>query len=324
MGHNCCTRIIVLVFSFLVFLVFTMGISFGVGFPEKPIKVIIPYPAGSSIDAEARCILPFVEKHLGVRVTIENIPGADQKIGLTKVWKAKPDGYTLLIHTTTMSVIGEYIILNPEYRIIDLSHIFSWSQTNSVLVVNTETWKSFAEFVKAARERVLSAGLPGRGTSSHLNALILADKLGIKANWVPFDGSAEVGSALAGKHIDFSVCATTSALPLVKAGKLKPLLVLADSKDNVFPDIPLAREAGYNFNVIPLIRGADGPPKIPTEVIGVLETAFGKAAKEPEFLAWAEKRMMKVVPLNHDEYRKAIEGQQKETAKYKDLLKGTN
>ena len=321
MGRDAYLAIMALI-SFWMFSFTGGGKVFGAGFPEKPIRVIVPYPAGSSIDAEARSILPFVQKNLGVRVAIENVPGADQKIGLTKVWRARPDGYTLLIHTTTMSVIGEYI-LSPEYRVIDFSHIFSWSQTNSVLVVNIETWKTLDEFVYAARDRVLSAGLPGRGTSSHLNALILADKLGIKANWVPFDGSAEVGSALAGKHIDFSVCATTSAFPLVKAGKLRPLLVLADSRDNVFPDIPLAKERGYHFNVIPLIRGADGPPKIPVEIVKVLEEAFAKGAREPEFLEWSKNRMMKVVPLNHADYGKAIEDQRKETEKYIDFLKAT-
>lgn len=312
-------RIIVLLSLGLIFL-FTGEKVFSANFPEKPIKFIVGFAPGSGIDLEARGIAPYVQKHLGVQVTIENVSGADGKIGLTRVWKSKPDGYTLMLHTTTMSLIGEYI-LNPEYRIIDFSHIFSWSLTNQVLVVNSETYKTLDEFVKAGRERSLSSGLPGRGTASHLSGLILVDGLGIKVNWVPFDGSGDALTALAGKHIDFAAVATTSALPLVKAGKLRPLVVMANSKDVVFPDVPLAKDLGYHFTVIPMIRGVDGPPKMDAAVIKVLEEAFAKAVKEPDYLAWAQKRMVEIVPLNHEEYRKAIENQQKEVEIFKGFLK---
>lgn len=293
--------------------------AFGANFPEKPVRFILGFSPGAGVDLEARGIAPYVQKHLGVTVTIENVPGADGKIGLTRVWKAKPDGYTLMIHTTTMSVIGEYL-LNPEYRIIDFSHIFSFSRTNQVLVVNSETWKTLDEFIKVARERTLSSGLPGRGTASHLSGLILADGLGIKVNWVPFDGSGDALTALAGKHVDFASVATTSALPLVKAGKLRALVVMANSKDVVFPDIHLAKDLGYNFSVIPMLRGVDGPPKMNAAVVKVLEDAFAKAIKEPDYLAWGQKRMIETISLNHEEYRKAIEGQQKEIEKYKGFL----
>ena len=297
------------------------GEVFGANFPTKLVTTVVGFSPGAGIDIEARGIAPFLQKHLGVQVVIDNVPGADAKIGLTRVWRAKRDGYTLMIHTTTMSIIGEYL-LNPEYRIAGFSHIFSWSQTNSVLVVNSENWKTFDDFVKAGRERVLSSGLPGRGTASHLSGLILESALGIKVNWVPFDGSGDALTALAGKHIDFASVATTSALPLVKAGKLRALVVMANSKDIVFPDVPLAKDLGYKFTVIPMLRGADGPPNMAPDVVKVLEDAFAKAVKEPEYLAWAKKRMMEIAPLNHKEYGEAIDSQQKEIEKYKTFLKG--
>lgn len=293
----------------------------GADFPEKPIKVIVPFGPGSGVDTEARGIVPYVEKHIGKQVVIENVSGADGKIGLTKVWKAKPDGYTLVIHTTTMSLIGE-ALFNPEYRIVDFSRIFSWSLFNQALVVNIEKWKTLDEFINAGRERPLSIGMPGRGSASHLMGLILVDGLGIKVNWVPFDGGTQAVTALAGKHIDFASVATTTALPLVKAGKLRPLLVLGDQKDYVFPDIPLAKELGYKFPVIPAIRGVDGPPKMALSIIRIIEGAFAKAVKEQGYIAWAQNRMVDIVPLNHEEYQRAIETQKKEVEKYKGFLKG--
>ena len=290
------------------------------GFPEKPVKVIVAFGPGAGVDAEARAIAPYLQKHLGVSVSVENVPGADGKIGITRVWKSKPDGYTLIIHTTTMSMIGEYT-LNPEYRIADLSHIFSWSLTNHALMVNSEKWESLDQFIKAGNQRPISGGMAGRGSTSDLMGRTLVDALGIKVNWVPFDGGAEALTALAGKHIDFALASTTTALPLAKAGKLKPFMILANSRDTVFPEIPLAKELGYNFTVVPSMRGADGPPRMEEGVIKILEEAFAKAIKEPDYLAWAQKRMLSIVPLYHEEYARAIEDQRKAVEKYKSYFK---
>jgi tripartite-type tricarboxylate transporter receptor subunit TctC len=149
------------------------------------------------------------------------------------------------------------------------------------------------------------------------------DSLRIKVNWVPFDSGQDAITALAGKHIDFATVGTTIALPLVKAGKLKPLLVFANDKDMVYPDVSSAREMGYHFSAMPMIRGVDGPPKIPMSVIKVLEDAFAKAIKDPNYVTWAQKRMIEIAPLNHEEYQKAIEEQMREIEKYKDILKAS-
>jgi tripartite-type tricarboxylate transporter receptor subunit TctC len=312
--------------SVIYLLVFGLAFLFGVdttpcaNFPDKPIRVIVYQGPGSGTDMEARGILPYVQKHLGVSIAVENVPGAEGKIGLTRLWKSKPDGYTLLIHTTTQSLMGQ-ILFNTEYRVSDFTPIFSWSLTNQVLVVNGETWKTFGEFTKDARTRALSAGLPGRGTAAHLMGLILADGLGIKVRWVPFGSGQDSLTALAGKHIDFAVGGSTTALPLVKAGKLRPLLVFAKSKDVVYPETPLPREVGHDFGIISALRGVDGPPNLPSPIIKTLEKAFSEASREPEYLSWAQKRMIEVSPLNHEQYRKAIAEHLREIEKYKDILK---
>lgn len=292
----------------------------GADFPSKPIKIIVAFSPGAGIDMEARAIAPYVQKYLGMKVMIENIPGADGKIGLTKLWKAKPDGHTLLIHTITMSMIGE-LVLAPEYRIGDFSHIYSWSLTNHVLMVNNDRYANLDDFIKTAKQRTLSAGMAGRGSTSDLMGAILADSIGIKVNWVPFDGGAQALAALAGNHIDFAIASTTTAFPLFQAGKIKPLLIMANNKDSVFPDVPLARERGYNFTVIPSLRGVDGPPKMEAAVVKKIEQAFADAIKDPEYLSWAQKRMLSIVPMRHDEYTKSIQEKAKAIAQYTGFLK---
>ena len=272
----------------------------------------------SKMQMEARALAPYLKKHLGTQVIIENLPGANEKIALTKVWRANPDGYNVMIHTTTASIIGQFM-MNPEYRIPDFTHIYSWSLYHLVLVVNSEVFKTFDDFTKEGKKRTLSAGLPNLGTAGHINGLSLVERMGIEVNWVPFDGSPL--PSLAGKHIDFAVVSTTSAVPLVKAGKITPLVVLGNEKDIVFPNVPLAQDLGYKFQTIPGGRGADAPPKTPLAVTKRLEEAFAKAVKEPEFLSWAQKRMIAIIPLNGAEYGKAIEQQTQEIEKYKSFLK---
>ncbi len=289
------------------------------GFPEKPITVIVGFAAGSGNDIEARALAPYLQKHLGTQVNVENMPGAEGKTALTRIWKSKPDGYTITIHPATMAVINQYMLM-PEYRILEFSHIFSWAVSNQVLLVHSDTYKTLNEWINESKKRLLAGGTPGLGTTSHLSGMMLADGLGIKVNWVPFSGSGEALTALAGRHIDFASTATQSALPLVKAGKLRPLVVMANSKDIVFPDIPLARDLGYDFPVIPLLRGADGPPNIPLPIIETLENGFAKAIREPAYISWAEKRMSQMQALGHVEYGKALQMQQQEVEKYKSFL----
>lgn len=311
---------ILVLLNLLLVIVFTGEMVFGAGFPDKPIKLIVLYAPGSGSDTHARGITPYLEKYLGAPINIENISGASGKIGLNKVWAAKPDGYTLVMQDYPTGLLGEYV-LNAEYRVVEFSHIFSFTRFNQVLVVNSESWKTFDAFVQDGRKRALSVGLPGRGTTSHLSALTLATDIGLKVNYVPFAGSAESLTALAGKHIDFTTSATASALPLVRAGKIRPLAIFGSNRDFVFPDVPLIKDFGYEYPGITSLRGIDGPPKMPQEILKVLEAAFFKAVKDPGYIAFAKKATMENFPLAHEAYQKEVENQYRQVEKFKDTFK---
>lgn len=289
-------------------------------FPTKPVKLIVTAAAGGGEDTEARAIAPYVEKHLGTSIVIENQPGAGGKIAFEKFQKVEPDGYTLITYTFPKSVIIEYEGATG-YKTRDFTPVFAWSRSSQLLVVNAESWKTFEEFLKAAKGKTLSGGLSGRGSTTHLMGLIALDELGINANWVPYEGSAGSVAALAGKHLDFTICLATSAVSLIQAGKLRPLLLFSDKRDPYLADVPIPKDLGYDMTFIPTLRGVEAPPNTPAAVVKVLEDAFGKAAAEQGFAEVAKKRKIVLQPVGSAEYAKAVSDVYPRIAKLKDMLK---
>ena len=289
-------------------------------YPSKPIKLIVTAAAGGGEDTEARAIAPFVEKQLGTTIVIENQPGAGGKIAFEKFQRAEPDGYTLITYTFPKSVIIEYQG-QTHYRTKDYAPIFAWSRSSQLLVVNAETWKTFDEFLKAAKAKKLSGGLSGRGSTTHLMGLIALDELGIAVNWVPYEGSRGSVAALAGKHLDFTICLATSAVSLIQAGKLRPLLLFSDKRDPHMPDVPIPQGLGYQMSFIPTLRGVEAPPNTPASILKVLEQVFRKAAADPGFVEIAKKRRMVLEPVGSQDFAKAVADAYSKIGKFQEMLK---
>ena len=290
-------------------------------FPNKPIVIIVSYPAGGGVDTGARGIAPYVRKHLEVPILIENVPGANGKIGITKAWKAKPDGYTLVAIASPLEAIVNEHLFDAEYKTKDFTPIFGYSKENSVLVVNINTYKTLDELVNDAKKRVLSTGISAKGAASHVNGLLLVNKLGLKVNWVPFGGGAPSLTALAGRHIDFAFAAVPAAIPLIRGGKLRPLLVFSDERDPFLPETMLPKEAGYNFTGLTSIRDFLAPPKVPSRITEVLEKAFEKAVIEPGYREWAKHAGVNLVPISSKECKSITEEQHKMVGELIHLLK---
>jgi tripartite-type tricarboxylate transporter receptor subunit TctC len=307
---------------------FVIGLSFllicpsadSADFPRKPIKIIVCSAAGGGEDTEARGIAPYLEKYLGVSVMIENQPGAGGKIAFEKFQRTEPDGYTLITYTFPKSIIIEYMG-KTNFRTRDFTPIFAWSRANQILVVHADTWKTFDEFLKAAKTKTLAGGLSGRGSTTHLAGLVAMDELGIKVNWVPYEGAAGSVTALAGKHLDFTICLATSAVPLIQAGMLRPLLLFSDKRDPYFPDVPIPKDLGIDVTPIPGTRGLEAPPNTPASIVKVLEEACSKAVQEPAFIEFAKKRRMVIHPLSSQEFRQVVEVTYPKVEKFQSMLK---
>jgi len=289
-------------------------------FPDKKIKAIVAQTPGGSFDMEMRGFIPYVKKYLGEDMVIEYMPGAAGKMGLSKCWNAKPDGYTLIYNGIPQSIMTEYLF-QTDYKTREFTHVFGLSSTVMVLCVHPDNWKTMEEFLKVAREKTLTGGLPSPGSASHINGLISVDKLGMKVSWVPYEGAAGVITGVAGKHLDFAILSTTSAYPMVTAGKLRPLMIYSPGQDASFPEVPFPEKLGYKMTMMSTIRGFLAPPKTPAKVVKILNNAMLRASQDPAYAAWTKKVNLEITPLDARQYLAETEGQYAILETYKKLFK---
>lgn len=289
-------------------------------FPKKPVKIIATADVGGGEDTDARGVAPFLQKYLGVNALVENQGGAGGKIAFEKFQKTEPDGYSIILSTFPKSIVMEYVE-KVNYRTKDFTPVYAWSRSNPLLVVHVDTWKTFDEFLKAAKAKVLSGGVSARTGPTYLVGLIAMSELGVKFNLVPFEGAAGSVAALAGKHLDFTICLSPTATSLIDAGKLRPLVLFSDKRDPYFPDVPIPKDLGFEISSFPAIRGTMAPPNTPADIVKVLEEAFEKAIKEPAYMEWAKKRKMVIHHLNSQEFGKVLMETYPQVEKFQHRLK---
>jgi tripartite-type tricarboxylate transporter receptor subunit TctC len=274
-------------------------------YPKKPIKFISSWPGGAGGDQETRNFALYLRQYLPVPMVIENVPGAGGKIGMTKAAKSEPDGYTLIYITPPLQMTNEYLS-KTDYVTKDFVPIYSYLKRTTLLLVNSESWKTIEEFVKAARERPLAIGLSGTGSATHLNALGVTKALGINFNNVFFETGSDAITQLAGKHIDVVIGMATTVLPLVRAGKVRALLRFSETPVEGYENVPGPVDKGYKINYIYGLGGIIAPPKTPPHIIKILEQAADKTSRDPGFLDWAAKGKYEVIHLPSEEFRKKI------------------
>lgn len=279
-------------------------------FPNKPITFIAGWPGGGGGDQEIRGFSLFLKKYLPTPLVIENLPGAATKIAVTKAWKAKPDGYTLVYITPPQQILNEFMS-KTDYRTKEFVPVYSFMKRSFAMTVNGETYKTVDEFLKDAKTRTVSIGLSSFGSAAHLEALSAAKAWGIKPNWVPYETGTQAVTQVAGKHIDAAFTAAATAIPLMRGGKIRALLIFSPTPVDGFENVPGPAELGYHIPIISGLGGIVAPPKTPAHVIKILEEACAKTVKDPEFLEWAAKSKYEVIQLRSDGFRKELQEQYK-------------
>lgn len=289
-------------------------------FPEKPVVLVVPFGAGSGTDVFARGIQPFASKHLGVNVIIENIPAGNTVVGYTKVYTAKPDGYT--ISTINLpSIFVERLMFNPVYDPQKFTPVAAWADMPMVIATNPDTYKDFNQFMEIAHKKKLSmASMGGVGSAAWIAILLIEKEAGIEFNKVPYSGG-EAGVQVAGKHLDAVLAGSSAIISLVKSGQLKPIVALYDKRDLLYPDVPTYKELGYKSTMFAMHRGVVGPPNMPEDIVKILETGFLKAAMDPEYLEMANKMNIIVNPISSRDYHKKLNEVYQSIEPFFDLLK---
>ena len=304
---------------------FANGHSFAAAkddFPAKPITFISGWPGGGGGDQEIRGFALYLKKYLPASMVIQNVPGAGTKTATIKAWKAKPDGYTLVYVTFPLPISNEFMY-KADYKTTEFVPICSFFKRGFVLTVNSELWKTVDEFVKAAKTRTMSIGLSGYGSVSHITALSAAKVWGITPNYVPFATGSESVMQVAGKHIDAAFSVATTALPMVRAGRIRALLRFSDSPLEGYENVPNPAEAGYRLPIIEGFGSIMAPPKTPASVVRIIEEATAKTVKDPEFLNWATKAQYEVKYLSSEVCRKKILEQYRIVEEYMPMIRAS-
>src|SRR5262245_16274264 len=258
-------------------------------YPSHPITMVVPFPPGGVADIVARPFADALSRELKAPVVIENKPGAGGGIGMGLVAKAKPDGYTLLLALSSISILPEADKVTgraPLYQLDQFTPIARLTADPTVLAVRADSkWKTLAEFVADAKVRpgVITYGSSGNYGTMHVPMEMLAQSAGIKLLHVPFTGGGPAVAALLGGTVDAISTGPSTVIPHIKAGKVRVLASWGDKRLQSLPDVATLHEAGYDA-VFFQWSALFAPAGTPEPVIAKLREAAGTAAADPKFV----------------------------------------
>jgi tripartite-type tricarboxylate transporter receptor subunit TctC len=252
--------------------------------PDKPIKAVIPFAAGSATDGIARIVLDEVGRQLGQTVVIENRAGASGTLGAQIVAKSDPDGYTFLVTTSSHTVTPSTFSQLPYDAIADFTPVVPLVSIPNVIVVSAKRdYKTAKDLVDDAKKNPgkMNYASAGAGSATHLAAERFRLSAGIEAQHVPFKGSSEAITEILSDRIDFYAAPINTAAPLIKEGKLKGLAVSSQQRASALPDIPTTVQAGFPDSGYEFWVGALLPRNTPQPIVEAYVNAITKALADP-------------------------------------------
>jgi tripartite-type tricarboxylate transporter receptor subunit TctC len=253
-------------------------------YPAKAVRLILPFPPGGPSDILGRALSQKLSEQLGQQVIADNRPGAGGNLGLELTAKAPPDGYTVVLSSPLISLSPSlYSKLN--YRQEDLAPISLLAIIQNVLLVHPSVpAKTLKELVQVARASPgkLNYGSGGVGTTTHLAPELFMSMTKTKMVHVPFKGSGLALIGLIGGQVDVLVMAVPAAEQQVKAGKARALAIVSEKRAAPLPDVPTAKEAGFDNFVVDIWYGILGPAGLPSNLVTRLNTEINKALAAPD------------------------------------------
>ena len=252
--------------------------------PSRLIKATIPFGAGSAADVVPRMVFDRLAAELGQPILIENRAGAGGTLGTAVVAKADPDGYGILA-TSSALTIAPAIFTGLTFDVTrDLSSVLMIGSSANVMIVPvSRPWKTVQDFIREAKAKPgsISFGSVGIGSAVHISAEKFRLAAGIEATHVPYRGGAEVITDILGARIDFYFCPLATALPLIREGQVRALLVSTPRRVADLPDVPTPLEAGLKNADSAIWFGVFMPSKTPGDIIEKFHSAGMKVLSEP-------------------------------------------
>ena len=272
-------------------------------FPERPITVLVPFPAGGATDVQMRALAEAASRAFGQTVITENRPGAGSTLGPAAVARAKPDGY--LVSQMTLPALRlpfmQRMAYDPRRDFTPIIHLTGY--TFGVLVRAESPWRSWQELVADARANPGKHrwGNTGANGTPHLTMIDLAEREKLEVVHVPFRGEADATPALLGGHIE-ATAGGSGSNQLVADGKLRLLNLWTRNRVARWPEVPTLVELGYAGMVVTSPYGLVGPAGLPPDITAALHDGFSKAVHDPVHLAALERLDQPLEYLNSADY----------------------
>ncbi len=279
------------------------GAAFGQTWPTRPIRAMIPFAAGSSLDIVGRIVMDPLSSQLGQPVVIENRGGAGGTIGTALVAKSDPDGYSILIQASAHSA-APAAYSNIGYDVAgDFIAVIPFGSVPNVTVVSPASGiKTLKELVAKARAGTITYASAGTGSATHWAAERIRVAGGFQGTHVPFRGGPDALTEVMTGRVDFTAMGMSAALPLIKAGKLVPLAVSTTKRSSALPDVPTTLEAGLPDSDYTFWMGLFVPAKTPPDIVARLRSETEKALKNPNVVEKFAAQGIEPMPLSSADF----------------------
>jgi len=289
--------------------------------PARLIKATIPFGAGSAADVVPRLVFDRLAIELGQPVVIENRAGAGGTLGTGMVAKADPDGYSILANSNALTITPA-IFTNLSYDVSkDLASAFMIGSTANVMIVpNARPWKTIRDFIADAKAKPgsISFGSVGVGSAVHISSEKFRLAAGFEATHIPYRGGSEVIADILGGRIDFYFCPLATALPLIREGQVRALVVSTARRVVELPDVPTPVDIGLKDADSAIWFGVLVPSKTPRDIVEKLHAAGEKVLNDPATLENLKKLGIEPMPMKPAEMDDLVK---RETAANIELVK---
>ncbi|MGE0717647.1 MAG: Bug family tripartite tricarboxylate transporter substrate binding protein [Alphaproteobacteria bacterium] len=290
-------------------------------FPNKPVRIIVPFGSGSGSDLTSRYLSDALAGPLGQPVVVDNKPGADGAIGAAEFLKTPPDGHTLFVGSVSSNVLNPLMVKDLRYKPSDFRPVAGLLRSFGFVATGAKSrFPTFASFADAARAAPEAVSMASYSPTIRLASVWLESLVGARVNHIPYRTANQIGADLLGNHVDVALMPAAAATSLVESGQLRALAYSGETRHPLAPDVPTVREAGLPDYVWYTWIAFYVRPGTPDPIVRRLEEVVLAAVRSDAFRTFADKNGSEPMPFDA---ARIAELETSSTAIYRRLLAAT-